>query len=62
MNHERSAVEKALTKYDLAAYKTAELALEVLSTTARMVAVDLDQEISYLANGYLITRAPAKSA
>lgn len=62
MTRERQAVEKALAKYDLAANKTAALALEVLGTTARMVAVDLDQEISYLANGYLITRAPAKSA
>ena len=62
MTRERHAVDKALAKYDLATNKTATLALEVLSTTARMVAVDLDQEISYLANGYLITRAPTKSA
>jgi hypothetical protein len=62
MTRERHAVDKALAKYDLAANKTAALALEVLSTTARMVAVDLDQEISYLANGYLITRKAEKSA
>lgn len=61
MKPERRAVEKALARYDQAVDKTAAvaLALEVLSTTARMVAVDLGQEISYLANGYLITRAPA---
>lgn len=58
MKPERRAVEKALARYDLAANKTAALALEVLNATARMVSCDLDQDISYLANGYLITRVP----
>jgi uncharacterized protein GlcG (DUF336 family) len=58
MNAHRRAVEKALAKYDLAAEKTAALALDVLSTTARMVAVDMDRDISFVTGGFLITREP----
>jgi hypothetical protein len=59
MKPERRAVEKALACYDQAATKTAALALEVLGATALMVATDMEQDISYVANGYLITRTPA---
>lgn len=59
MKSERRAVEKALARYDLAATKTAALALEVLGATALMVAVDMDRQISFLTDEFLITRAPA---
>lgn len=62
MTPERRAVEKALARYDLAVEaKTAALALEVLSATARMVSVDLDHPISFVTDGFLITREPAKA-
>jgi hypothetical protein len=61
MKPERRAVEKALARYDLAATKTASLALEVLGATALMVAVDMDRSISFVADGFLITREPLPS-
>ncbi len=60
MTSERRAVDKALARYDQAIEKTTSLALEVLGATVHMVAVDLDREISFVSDGFLITRIPAK--
>jgi hypothetical protein len=61
MKPERRAVEKALAQYDQAAEKTAALALEVLGATAQMVSVDMDRTISFVTDGFLIVREPAKA-
>lgn len=61
MKPERRAVEKALARYDQAVDKTAVLALEVLGATAQMVAVDLDRRISFVTDGFLITREPVRA-
>jgi len=61
MKPERRAVEKALARYDQAVDKTAVLALEVLGATAQMVAVDLGRSISFVTDGFLITREPLKA-
>lgn len=58
MKPERRAVEKALARYDLAATKTAALALEVLGATALMVAVDMNRTISFVTDEFLVTREP----
>jgi hypothetical protein len=61
MAPERRALDRALAKYDLAEEKTAALVLAVLGTTAAMVAIDTDREISFVADGFLITREPLRA-
>jgi hypothetical protein len=60
MKPERRAVEKALARYDLANEKTAALVLELLGTAAQMVSTDTGRKISFVADGFLISREPLR--